>query len=193
MADGEAHLAKRAAKGDRVALEVLYRRYVDRVWRYAWLRTHSREEAAEIVQDVFLRVMRSIRGFQGRSSLSTWLFAVTRSVAIERARRAVRDRARGDEPGVIRIVAAAEDESGSVEGGEVREAVRTAVADLPGSQRDAIVLCELSGFSIREAGEVLGWGESRVKVTLFRARRGLRDRLGAYVGEGDRCREVEPS
>ncbi len=65
----------------------------------------------------------------------------------------------------------------------MRRAVRRAIAELPGSQRDAVVLCELTGKSVREAAEVLGWGESRVKVTLFRARRRLRDKLRAYVSE----------
>ena len=58
------------------------------------------------------------------------------------------------------------------------------VGRLPGAQRDAIVLCELDGLSIREAAEVLGWKESRVKVTLFRARRRLREFLKDYVADG---------
>ena len=63
------------------------------------------------------------------------------------------------------------------------DAVRLAVAELPGAQRDAVVLCELVGMGIVEAANILGWGESRMKVTLFRARRRLRELLKSHVCE----------
>lgn len=183
MAIADAELAKRAAKGDTVALEALYRRHVDAVWRYAWLRSNSREQAAEVVQDTFLRVMRSIRRFKGQSAFGTWLFTLARSASIEHARREQRERAARDKVGVLRLVGATNDSETDRPDQEVRRAVRRAIAELPGAQRDAVVLCELTGKSVREAAEVLGWGESRVKVTLFRARRRLRDKLRAYVSE----------
>lgn len=183
MAYDDWQLAARAVGGDKTALEVLYRRHVDTVWRYAWLRAQSRHDAAEIVQEVFLRVVRSIHQFEGRSAFTTWLFAITRSVAIERTRREQRTRIHTVDDGVLRFVPADETTADSARDHAPREAVRKAVANLPGAQRDAIVLCELSGFSIREAGEVLGWGESRVKVTLHRARRRLRDELREHMND----------
>lgn len=185
MAYDDGRLAARAARGDKAALEVLYRRHVDDVWRYAWLRTHSRHDTAEVVQEVFLRVTRSIRQFKGRSAFTTWLFAVTRSVAIERARREQRTRSRAVGDGVLRFVPAEETVEKAPHDDPSREVVRNAIAGLPGAQRDAIVLYELSGLSIREAGEILGWSESRVKVTLHRARRQLRDALRECVTGGD--------
>jgi RNA polymerase sigma-70 factor (ECF subfamily) len=173
MADADPQLVARYIRGDGGALEALYHRYVQRVWRYGWFCTRSRDAAEDIVQETFLRVARSLREFEGRSSFATWLFAVTRSVAVEHIRRTRREQAWADAPTVLRLVPPADapiDE-------DTRDAVREAVAELPGAQRDAVVLCELCGLSIREAAEILGWGESRVKVTLFRARRRLRDAL----------------
>lgn len=181
MADADAQLAVRAARGDLAALEVLYRRHVDRVWRYAWHRTYSRDDAAEIVQEVFLRVTRSIGQFKRRSKFSTWLFAVARSTAIELARREARERAIVGGPAVLRLINSTGSPTSASPDEDSRDAVRRAVAELPGAKRDAVVLCELSGLSIKEAANVLGWSESRVKVTLFRARRNLRDRLREYV------------
>lgn len=182
MGDTDAELAGRCAAGDTGALEDLYRRYVERVWRYGWLRTHCREAAAEIVQETFLRVAHSVGGFQGRSSFATWLFAVTRSVAIEHARRDRRSQGVADAADVIRFVPAADQAADRMDE-EQRHAVGEAVADLPAAQRDAIVLCELLGWKVRDAAEVLGWSESRVKVTLFRARRRLRDVLSPYAAD----------
>lgn len=190
MADGESQLAKRAARGDMAALEALYRRYVDRVWRYALHRTRRRDEAAEIVQETFLRVLRSIKQFKGRSTFGTWLFTVTRSVAIERARRETRHRSGCEPSGLLRLIAADDDAPDPPAVEEVCDATRQAVSGLPGAQRDAIVLYELSGFAISEVAEILGWGEPRVKVTLFRARRRLRDRLRPYVS-GDAADAAE--
>ena len=186
MDDGLPELLDRCAAGDRVALEALYRRYADIVWRHGWYRTHSREAAAEVVQETFLRVVRSIGQFQRRSSFTTWLFAITRSVAVEHNRRARRNRTvdLGEDlpsggPAVCQ----------GMTNGETRDAVRDAVAHLPGAHKDAIVLCELSGLSIREAAGVLGWGESRVKVTLHRARRRLGEMLkGCMLDDGSTTR-----
>jgi len=182
MGDTDSELLGRCAAGEAAALETLYRRYVDRVWRFGWLRTHSREAAADIVQETFLRVARSAGDFQGRSSFATWLFALTRSAAVDHARREGRHRAIGQRPGVLRLVPSADDATDRIDDRQ-RDAVRRAVADLPCAQRDAVVLCELLGWKVREAADVLGWGESRVKVTLFRARRRLRDVLKGYLAK----------
>ena len=190
MAIADAELARRAGKGDTVAVEALYRRHVDAGWRYAWLRSNSREQAAEVVQDTFLRVMRSIRRFKGQSAFGTWLFTLARSASIEHARREQRERAARDKSGVLRLVGATSDSETGRPDQEVRRAVRRAVAELPGAQRDAVVLCELTGKSVREPAEVLGWGESRVKVTVFRARRRLREKLKGLVSQESEKRSV---
>ncbi|HEY3244716.1 MAG TPA: RNA polymerase sigma factor [Phycisphaerae bacterium] len=173
MADADAQLVARYARGDSSALEALYRRYVQRVWRYGWFCTRSRDAAEDIVQETFLRVARSLPQFEGRSAFATWLFAVTRSVTVEHIRRSRREQALAEVPPVLRLVPPV----GAPIDEDTRGAVREAVAELPAAQRDAIVLCELCGLTIREAAEILAWGESRVKVTLFRARRRLRDAL----------------
>lgn len=179
MGDWESELVRRCASGDAAALEVLYRRYVDRVWRYGKFRTRSSDAAAEIVQETFLRVARSAKQFEGRSSFGTWLFAIARSVTIQYQRRQRREIS-SPEGTVFRLNVGVEPGTEGVEG-ETRDRVRTAIGALPGAQRDAVVLCELLGLSIREAAEVLSWGESRVKVTLFRARRRLRELLKDHV------------
>jgi RNA polymerase sigma-70 factor (ECF subfamily) len=183
MIDPDAQLAVKCREGDRLAFELLFRKYVDRVWKYGWFVTRSRESAAEIVQETFLRVAKSIARFEGRSSFSTWLFALTRSAAVEHVRQAQQQK-RLASP-VFRLVPPEGAVAEGMTGEESREAVRQAVAELPAAQRDAVILCEFLGMSIVEAAGVLGWGQSRVKVTLFRARRGLREMLQEFVA-GDR-------
>ena len=182
MLDPDAHLAARCRNGDNAALELLFRRYVDRVWRYGWSVTRSRDAAEEIVQETFLRVVKSVGGFEGRSTFATWLFALTRSATMEWLRRKHQDQQRRTDPAILRLVTPDDQYEAEGDAKESSDAVRRAVAELPGAQRDAVVLCELVGMSIADAANVLGWGKSRVKVTLFRARRRLREMLRAHVG-----------
>ena len=182
MGDTDSQLVAACQAGDMGALKALYDRYVDRVWRLGYLRTRSRDVAEDVVQETFLRVARSIARFEGRSSFGTYLFAVARSVAIDAQRRGCREQSVGDEPAVLKLVSAEEADSADE---STREAVRAALSRLPEAQHDALVLFELSDLSVRECGEVLGWRASRVKVTLFRARRALREML-ADGGFGQR-------
>ncbi len=172
MGVSESQLIQRAASGDHIAFEVLYRRHVERVWRYAWFRTRSRDAAADITQDTFVRVAKALGGFRQDSSFATWVLTVARSVAVDHARKASRERAMRESEGHLKFVPAKEDARP-----DEHEDLRAAVAALPAAMRDVLVLCELSGMSIREASGVLGWTESRVKTTVFRARRKLREQL----------------
>lgn len=204
MADPDAQLIEGCRRGERTALELLYRRYVDRVWRYGWLVTRSREDAAEIVQETFLRVQASIARFGGRSTLGTWLFAVARSAAMEFLRRKRLEERSRTAPAIFRLVRSEESPASEISTDsdvsatscresmdeESREAVRRAVAELPGAQRDAVILCEMLGMSIADAGAILGWGHSRVKVTLFRARRRLREMLRNVVDQSSNVKRT---
>lgn len=178
MNASDSRLLRRLKRGDRDALEALYREHAERVWRFVRLRCRSRETACDIVQETFVRVMKSVGTFQGRSSLGTWLFAIARNVAVDMSRRQRRRQSEQSEPAILRLVPA-EWVSDPVERAEQSDAVRNAVARLRPAQRDAIVLCELCDMSIRDAATALEWSESRMKTTLHRARNKLREALVA--------------
>ncbi len=182
MEGNEKQLLRRLKAGKREAREVFYRQYVDRIWRYGYLRTHSREWASEICQDTFLRAFKSVAGFDGRASLGTWLYTVARSVAIDHARDRQERKTTMSDSNVLKLVTA-EEQSDVLEEQEKTQAIHRAIATLPGAQRDVIALFELASMSVKETASCLGWSESRVKVTLHRARRNLRDSLLDLVGE----------
>jgi len=188
MRDPDHELVQRCRGGDGAAQELLYRRYVDRVWRHGRLVTRSREGAAEVVQETFLRVLRSIGEFRGKSTFATWMFAVTRSAVLAYLREQKKHDALAREAPLLRLVPAGEETPVEPTDSELRERLREAIADLPGAQRDAIVLFELCGMSLEEMRNVLGWSLTRVKSTLFRARRRLRVLLDQR-GHGEVMRE----
>jgi RNA polymerase sigma-70 factor (ECF subfamily) len=171
--DPDRHLIRRLQRGDRDAVEALYRQHVRRVWQYAYARTHDREAAADITQDTFVRVVRSVSTFEKRSKVSTWLFAVTRSATVDYLRR--QRSVDSDEPRLLRIPANVEPDP--VEQQEAREHIRAAIRRLRPAMRDVIVLCELCELTTRDTASALNWSETRVRVTLHRARKRLADLL----------------
>ena len=92
--DGELIEAARRTPGPRrdVLLEELYRRWYPRVARFSLKISGNREAAADLAQEVFLRVHERLGSFRGESAFSTWLYTVMRSVAINRGLAARRRR-----------------------------------------------------------------------------------------------------
>lgn len=185
MGDADAELVAAVRDGRRSAEEVLatlYWRHAERVWRYARYFSGNDDTAAEIVQESFLRLVRNLGHFEGRASFSTWLYTIVRSVAIDATTRQRKTRGNVEEDAMARLPAKDDEPLHELIDSETRAAVREAVGKLPENEREAIVLCELQDLSLKDACGVLGWSESRLKVTLYRARRRLRALLGSYVG-----------
>jgi RNA polymerase sigma-70 factor, ECF subfamily len=168
MDDGQ--LLQRSAAGDQTAFEILYERYRNMVFRFAWVLTRSGPNAEEVVQDSFMALIRKARDFDPkRAQLQTWLLGITRNFCYRRMRpEPVEDALSEDIP----------DDGASLEtqliGDEVAKAVRRAVMSLPRAQREAIVLFEFEDMSLAETAQVLGIEANAVKARLHRARELLR-------------------
>ena len=86
MISDESLLLKHAAGGDASALEALMSRYGSRVYRLAHGITRNSADAEEIVQDVFLQMVRKGGAFEGRAALGSWIYRVTTNVALNKRR-----------------------------------------------------------------------------------------------------------
>lgn len=184
MNDVDADLLGRFVAGDRGALETLYWRHAERVWRFGRHFSGSPDGAEDIVQETFLRVARSAGTFNGRSRFTTWLYAVARSAALDLAAKTAKTPPVAGDDLVAQVPSSNPGPADRAATAESREVVRQAVAGLPENERLAVVLCGLQELSIREAAQALDWGESRVKTTLYRARRRLRDALSPRPDTG---------
>jgi RNA polymerase sigma-70 factor (ECF subfamily) len=193
----DAALAARLGARDPIAVRLITQRNNQRLFRAAWSILKNRAEAEDVVQSAYLRAFAAIDGFEGRSSLSTWLTRIAINEALGRARAAKRRRASLDR----RSVAVLDDyreklmqgstsptlPDGSVARTQIRQMLEDAIARLPDPFRLVFVLREVEGLSVDEAAEALGIGAATVKTRHFRARRRLQDELapelkGALVG-----------
>jgi RNA polymerase sigma-70 factor (ECF subfamily) len=174
--DGD--LMQLAARGERDAFATLYRRHRDSVYRFARLMTGSPALAEDVVQEVFLAVMRAGSTWNpARSSFSTYVYGVARHIT---RRRMTRERrfVTLDDPATPPCEPVTEDDVSSdlVRRAEVTQ-LRRAIVKLPSRYREAVVLCDLQGLSYAEAACALECAVGTVRSRLHRARKLLSERI----------------
>ncbi len=135
----------------------LYRRYHPKVAAWCLRIAGDREEAADVAQDVFLRIHSRLDSFRGDSRFSTWLYQVTRSVALNRAEYQARRRAKSlddeDAPEVIDELPAISDD---LEVAEIHARLRAAVTDdLEPLESRVLILHYVHGLTLARIGEQL--------------------------------------
>jgi RNA polymerase sigma-70 factor, ECF subfamily len=128
-------------------------------------------DAEDAVQETFLKVYRGLSGFRGGASFSTWIYRILVNTCYDLMRKN-RRRAEGPLPARLLLAAGEADHP-------LRLSIETAVRRLEPQERTAFLLCEVEGFSHREAGEILDVSEGTSRTLLFRARRRLQQELRA--------------
>jgi RNA polymerase sigma-70 factor (ECF subfamily) len=142
----------------------------------------NREEAADVLQAVYLKVLEGKARFDGRSSLRTWLFATIRRTAAEdRRRRWVRALALGRWGARQPAPPQAADAEALMAKTESTRTLRAALESLPRRQRDLLHLVFYEDLTIAEASQVLGISEGSARTHYARGKERLRRRLGALA------------
>ena len=177
-------LVRSAQRGDMKAFEQLVRTWEKQVYNMAFSACGSREDAADISQEVFLRLYRALPGFRGDSSFSTWLHRIVANICLDFLRKKARMR---EEPLIILREDGSEalcdlpdvrySPETELEKRQLREAVNRALLTLTPEHRMIVVLRELEGLTYEEIAEALSLEAGTVKSRLARARAQLRLRL----------------
>lgn len=181
-------LLEAARGGDPEALEALLERYQPRIYRFGLKMCRDSEDAKDVVQDTLLAAARSLRDFRGASSLSTWLYTITRSFCIKKRRRSKfapgAEVSLDGEAGQEALAAAdpgrAPDELAASR--EIEQALERAIRALPPAQREILMLRDVEGLTAPEVAEVTGLKVEAVKSRLHRARTALRGQLAPLLG-----------
>ncbi len=181
----EAELISRCQQGDQEALREIFERHHQKVYRVAYGVLRQREEALDIVQEVFIKLFRSIKNFRGKSRFSTYLYRMAVNTAIDHVRKAGKshvsslDQEEGIQPAEEperrpdRIFLYKEME------GKVNEALN----ELPADQRTAIVLREVEGLSYQEIAETMKSSIGTVMSRLHYGRKRMQELLRNYLKE----------
>lgn len=178
--------------GDRGEFALLVDAYSGPIYRLALKILGNTQDAEDVLQNTFLKALQGLQTFEGRSSLSTWLYRIAVNEALMLIRK--------HKPQVQLSDLEVEDEEGGgfapleftdwcclpeeeFVSAESRQALDNAIQRLPETLRVVFLLRDIEGLSIQETCEVTGLSETAVKTRLLRARLRLRELLSSYYGE----------
>jgi len=177
-------------KGDVDAFAELAARHEKRLWNFLRRFVRDKATAEDLLQEVFLRVVRSAAEWQPSAKVSTWLFTIARNLCTDQARRAELRQAESLEqsadPGagdsglrrIDRVAAQSGNAETEVMGREIASLVDRAVGELPVEQREVFLMREVMDMSFAEIAAQVGASEPTVKSRMRYALQRLRSLLG---------------
>jgi RNA polymerase sigma-70 factor, ECF subfamily len=171
-----------AAQADRAAFATLYRRYLDRVYGYAFYQLGDHHDAEDATERTFLAALSAIPAFRDEgSTFRAWLFRIAHNTVANAHRTRARRRTRSLPDGFERPAPDADPAGLVAQADELRE-VRAVIARMPDDRRQVILLRFVDDLSTAEIAEVLDRSTGAVRVLLHRSLRDLAARLGHIRG-----------
>lgn len=168
-----------AQRGQTDAQAALVRGLQDVWYRYALSILRDPEQAKDAAQETALRFLKGLASFRGDSRLKTWSLGIAANVCRERLRK------HGGKRKTLTLttdqanIDTAPGPGKQAELREQRDRLLAVLGDLPGRQREAVVLRYFEQLSVRDTAEAMDCAEGTVKATLSQAIRSMRQRLGA--------------
>lgn len=175
---------RRCLAGDGEAFEPLVSKYKNLVYGIALNILHNRDEAADVTQEVFLRVWANLRRYNPEYSFKAWIarIAVNHCINVnQKCRRSAA--APWDEEAVCRVASDKGLPEEELLLKEEQDSVKQAIASLPEMYRLVVILFHQQSLSYDEICQITGYPLSIVKNRLYRARKMLCEKLRAYYGK----------
>lgn len=180
------------AAGEVKAFEILVQRHERALFNFIFRSVGRRDIAEELLQETFLRIIKSAPKYQKTAKFTTWAYTIARNICIDRARKFKKrkeyslDRTVGDgEDGGATFLDNVVDEQAAAGSMDVEkkvflERLKGALEELPDEQSEVFIMREFSGLKFREIAEILDIPVPTVKSRMRYALEGLRGHLAAY-------------
>ena len=179
--DGDIELVRRVRQGDESAFRRVVDIYGPRLYLLARTMLGNHEDAQDVVQETFVGAFRGLRGFQGRSTVKTWLTRILmNNVANIWRSRKLRKTVPLDED-AQQLGAPPARQATETGRADMRMDIAAVIGRLPQEHRAVILLREVQGMTYEEMSAALGVPRGTVESRLFRARQKLMDILGDYL------------
>jgi RNA polymerase sigma-70 factor, ECF subfamily len=176
-------LVARARRGDNAALDRILRDHFDRIYAVCRRLAGNDADAADASQEAMIAIARGISRFDGRSSLSTWMYRVATNACLDELRRRGRRPVAMSDELLGSYVSDSPELASSVSD---RLTIDAALAELPEEFRAAVVLRDVLGYDYNQIAHVLGVPAGTVKSRIARGRATLAGRIGNQDGPGKR-------
>jgi RNA polymerase sigma-70 factor (ECF subfamily) len=183
-------LVQRAQANDRAAFNEIVLRYKSKVYNFIHRMIPSMQDAEDLTQETFVRAYLSIRSFQSRASLNTWLFRIATNLCIDYSRKNKKSQ------GMAISLSQDYDEDNETEreipdqvfdpqrlllNKELGNQLDKALRELPEKLRSVVLLYDMEGLSYEEIAAIAGCPLGTVKSRLYNARSALREKLAPYL------------
>lgn len=191
----ESRFIERLRGRDERAFNELVEQYEQRVFRLMFRMLARREEAEDMVQEVFVQVFKAIETFRGDSKLSTWIYRIAVNLCKNRAKYLSRRRSdaqdefeysaewRPLQEGNGITVGETTRPDQVVQGYQLEHIVRVSIAELDADFREALVLRDIEDLPYEEIMDITGLPEGTVKSRIHRARTMLKQRIAERMGD----------
>jgi RNA polymerase sigma-70 factor (ECF subfamily) len=190
-ADADWTIVQKVQAGDVAAFDHLIRKYRERLYSVVYHLTSNREDAADLVQDAFIKAFQSVNRFNGQASFFTWIYRIAMNATLSHLRK---NRIRSffslerldeeDRPAADVIAALVDDSNGSDRATvihELQEKLNEAMQKLSIKHRTVVTLFEIDGLSHQEIAEVMECSVGTVRSRLHYAKQLLQSELQDYL------------
>jgi len=178
---GDEAVMLRIRAGETRELAELFERHNRQVYGFFYRMTGNREMSEDLVQEVFLRILRYRETYQPKTSFSAWMYGIARNALIDTMRKR-RPEAGFDDSSGPEIVAREQAIDDRLRSQQEIEMVRRALASLPADKREVLVLARYQDLKYDEIGRILGCEPNAVKQRVFRAVKALGERFTQMSG-----------
>ncbi len=171
-------LIKEITSGNHAAFKSLMQKYQLQVFRTVMGFVHTKEDAEEVTQDIFVRVYRSLSSFQHDAEFSTWLYRITINMSLNFLRSNRKNRLLQSLEAIFSLRSEEKTPLEELEYAERDRRIRRAIDSLPEKQRMAFILSRYEELPQKKIAAVMNRSEGSVEQLLQRAKENLKKKLG---------------
>jgi RNA polymerase sigma-70 factor, ECF subfamily len=184
--DSDESLVLRAKAGEYDAFEALFVRHRDLLYRFAYQMAPRRDDAEDIVQDVFVKAYQNLHRYRDEAKFTTWLLRIAANHGTDKARMSQRrhDLEQREATGSLTwmtVGSTADDPVADMVAESRRATLRKMIEELAPHHRTVIVMRDIEEMEYPDIAETLGCTVGGAKLRVLRARRALRDKMAPYM------------
>jgi len=188
MKMSEQQLIERAKNGDTKAFEELMKRTQTNIYNLGLRLLGNKEDAADLMQETYIKAYENLDRFEGRSSFSTWLYRIATNNALMKLRKEKNKKVSidelkkfGDKSYKIEISDWSENPSSYFKSAELKEVLQKAIDSLPPKYKSVFILHDVEGLPLAEVARILSLSVPAVKTRVHRSRMYLREKISEYI------------
>ena len=181
------NLILQAKLGDKNSLADIINSYSSKLYSLAFKLMRNREDAEDVLQETFLKMIKNINSFKGQSSIYSWLYRITLNTALEKLKKKYPehfemniDEIKDDEHGRIPSIIIPHMDKKDLKDSDFRNELNLLLKKMNCKLRIIFILKDIEGNSVQDTAKILNLSETNVKVCLMRARMYLKENLTEY-------------